>query len=137
MGAPVITGDAWDAHPEWGEICNGLLERIAEHKTKAAKSYYFKNIVQYFSDASDSLRELVRVLRLGSTALVVVQSSYFKEIEISLGDIYVEMASNLGCSARIARREVVKGHLAHVNSKSSQYVSNKIYHEDVVEITKT
>lgn len=61
-----------------------------------------------------------------------MQSSYFKEVEGKLGEMYVEMGENLGLEAFIVKREVIKNHLAHVNSKSSVYVKNKVYYEDAV-----
>jgi ubiquinone/menaquinone biosynthesis C-methylase UbiE len=87
-------------------------------------------------DMEASLREIYRVLKPGSSGLIVVQSSYFKEHEIELGDIYVEMCDQLGFTSNISFREKVKIHMAHVNTKSSVYVKNKIYHEDVVCIKK-
>jgi DNA modification methylase len=135
-GAPVITKEQKEQKQEWGPLCNRILNEIRNHPTKAAESYYWKNIVQYFMDTEGALNDIARVLRPGGRALIVVQSSYFKEIEIPLGDIYMEMAQNQGFIASRAFREEVKGHMAHVNTKSSQYKKNKVYFEDVVLVTK-
>lgn len=136
MGAPVITKAERVQKARWGSICNNILDAIKHHPTKAAASYYWKNIIQYFMDMDDSLQEIKRALKPGSRALIVVQSSYFKEMEIPLGDIYVQAAKGIGLDATISAREKVKTHMAHVNTKSSAYKSNKIYHEDIVEIRK-
>lgn len=136
MGAPVIKRIDRVQRPVWGERCNSLLNAIASHDSKAAKSYYWKNIIQYFMDMEAGLLEIGRVLKYGGSGLIVVQSSYFKEHEIELGEIYVEMCLGLGLHAEIAFREDVKTHMAHVNTKSSKYVKNKIYHEDFVYIEK-
>lgn len=136
MGAPVITKSIKEQSPKWGTTCNAILEKIRTHDTKAAASYYWKNIVQYFSDAYCALRELHRVMKVGGKGLIVVQSSYFKEIEIPLGAIYVEMAQEIGFSSRVAYSEAVKQHMAHINTKSTAYKSDKTYFEDFVEITK-
>ncbi len=137
MGAPVIVDKSIVPTKVWGKICNSLLSAVREHPSKAARSYYFPNIVQYFRDAESSLRQIVRVLKPKSKALVVVQSSYFKEHEIELGEIFVEMCDQLNVKAKIVYRDVVKGHMAHVNSKSSQYKRDKVFYEDIVEITKS
>ncbi|MDF3847550.1 hypothetical protein [Achromobacter denitrificans] len=137
MGAPVITKEPKQQRMEWGDICNRVLNMIAEHPTKAARSYYWKNIVQYFMDMDFALDEIRRVLKPHGQALVVVQSSYFKDVEIPLGEIYFEMGKNKGLTSEIAFREEVKGHMAHVNTKSSVYKKNKIYFEDFVHFTKT
>lgn len=136
IGAPVITKREKKQNPMWGSLCNGVLDAIKAHSTKAAASYYWKNIVQYFMDVDSALIELYRVLKPGGTGLIVVQSSYFKEIEIVLGDIYVQMAAARGFTSRIVYREEVKGHMAHVNTKSNMYMANKVYFEDFVYIEK-
>lgn len=136
MGAPVITKIERRQRPEWGPLCNGVLDAVKSHDTKAAASYYWKNIIQYFMDMDASLQELKRVLKPGGRALVVVQSSYFKEVEIPLGDIYVQAGLGLGLKAGVAAREPVKTHMAHVNTKSNQYKANKVYFEDVVELVR-
>lgn len=136
MGAPVITRIDRIQRPEWGPLCNGVLDAVRTHETKAAATYYWKNIIQYFMDMEAALREVKRVLKPGRRALVVVQSSYFKDVEIPLGDIYVQAAQGLGMTAGIAAREAVKTHMAHVNTRSSRYKSNKVYFEDVVEVRR-
>ncbi|MGO8016188.1 hypothetical protein AB9E19_14655 [Rhizobium leguminosarum] len=136
MGAPVIKKIERAKREIWGKRCNDLLDSIANHGSKAAKSYYWKNIIQYFMDMEDSLSEIKRVMRNGASGIIVVQSSYFKEHEIALGEMYVEMCENMGFHAEIAFREKVKTHMAHVNTKSSAYVKNKVYHEDFIHFGK-
>lgn len=136
MGAPVITKNERRQKQEWGPLCNGVLDAVKNHPTKAASSYYWKNIIQYFQDLDAALDEIVRVLKTGGKGLIVVQSNYFKEIEIPLGSIYVQMAEAKGLVSRIAFREEVRGHLAHVNTKSSIYKANKVFFEDFVFIQK-
>ncbi len=136
MGAPVIVDKSISVEDQWGEKCKKLLSAVSEHPSKAARSYYLPNMLQYFNDAWYSIMEIKRVLKRGGKALIVVQSSYFKEHEIPLGEIYLEMAVNLNMDAKIAYRDVVRGHMAHVNTKSNQYKKDKTFYEDVVELTK-
>lgn len=136
MGAPVITDKSLAPRRNWGKSSLSVLARVADHPAKASRSYYLPNLIQYFRDAEESLSEIVRVLRPGATAAIVVQSSYFKEVEIPLGDIYTEMTRNLGVTAVVARREKVRQHKAHQNLRSSTYMPNKIYYEDVVLVRK-
>jgi DNA modification methylase len=137
MGSTVILKDVPKRSQAWGVKCNALLEGVEGHSSKAAKSYYLKSFLQYFRDAEHSLREIHRTLKPGGTALIVVQSSYFKEILVPLGDIYVEMGSCMGFESGIAAREEIRGHMAHVNTRSTKYMKNKIYFEDVVLLRKT
>jgi DNA modification methylase len=136
IGAPVIVDKSIKVDSVWGETCLAVLKQVETHSSKAARSYYLPNMLQYFRDIELSLRECIRVLKPKSQALIVVQSSYFKEHEINLGQIYTEVCRNLGAQCEIVHREVVRGHMAHVNTKSSLYKNDKIYYEDVVCITK-
>ncbi|MGL5192555.1 MAG: hypothetical protein ACRC8Y_02975 [Chroococcales cyanobacterium] len=136
IGTPVIVDKTIEINPIWGKICGRLLENILNHPSKASASYYFPTQTQYFQDVEKSFREILRVLKPKSKALIVVQSSYFKEHEIPLGEIYIEMIKNLGSSSQVIKREPVRGHLASINSKSNQYKPNKVYYEDVVWLEK-
>jgi SAM-dependent methyltransferase len=136
MGAPVIVDKSISRRETWGQTCNDFLNAVAGHPSKASKSYYLPTYLQYFRDAEQSLREIKRVLKDGGQAVIVVQSSYYKDIELPLGDVYVQMSGWLGFDAGIARREAVRQHMAHVNTRSRQYVKDKVYYEDVVLLRK-
>ena len=136
IGSPVIVDKNIVINSLWGKTCLELLEQVKKHRSKASTSYYLPNMLQYFRDAELSLREIIRVLKPNSKALIVVQSSYFKEHEINLGKIYEELGINLGVKSEIVSREIVRGHLAYVNTNSNKYKKKKVYIEDVVCITK-
>jgi DNA modification methylase len=136
IGAPVIVDKTIKVNPIWGDTCLTILRQVETHSSKAARSYYLPNMLQYFRDVELSLRECIRVLKPKSQALIVVQSSYFKEYEINLGQIYTDICRTLNTQCEIVNREIVRGHMAHVNTKSSLYKNSKIYYEDVVCITK-
>jgi DNA modification methylase len=136
IGAPVIVDKSINGRANWGKLCNLVLELVENHSSKAAQSYYLPHMFQYFNAVQNSLTEIIRVLKQNKKALIVVQSSYFKEHEINLGEIYSEMGNQLNAKAKIISREIVRSHMAHINTKSNQYKSSKTYYEDVVEITK-
>ena len=136
IGAPVIVDKSIEISSTWGETCLTLLEHVKSHKSKAAISYYLPNMLQYFRDIECSLREIIRVLKSKSQALVVVQSSFFKEHAVDLGQIYVELIRSLSAHCEIVSREVIRGHMAHANTRSNQYKKNKVYYEDVVCINR-
>lgn len=135
-GAPIILKSTPHINSNWGDTCIRFLHEVKNHPTKAADTYYLKNFLQYFDDIFFSLLEIKRVLRKNAHALVVIQSSYFKDLYIDLTKIYQEMGNNLEMQTKVVSSEAVKGHLAHVNTKSSVYVKNKSYTEDVVEFKK-
>lgn len=132
MGAPVICDKDIEISDEWGVTCSKFLKEVKAHPTKASKSYYLPIFLQYFRDAYLSLLEIKRVLNYNGKACIVVQSSYFKDVEAKLGDIYVEMGVKMGLRSIVIKHEAVKQHFAHLNTKSSKYVQNKVYYEDSI-----
>jgi len=87
MGAPVVADKGIVPQEVWGQTCNDFLDAVAQHPSKASKSYYLPTYLQYFRDAELSLREIKRVLKDSGQAVIVVQSSYYKDIELPLGDM--------------------------------------------------
>jgi len=136
MGTPMIVNKKIQPNNSWGETCLMLLHRVSQHHSHASKRYYLPNMLQYFHDVEKCLRETIRVLKPGKPGFVVVQSSYYKDVEIDLGKIYTQMIENIGHEATIVRREPVRSHMAHLNSKSNSYQPKKVYYEDVVYIHK-
>lgn len=136
MGAPVIVNKSIQPNYIWGETCNNVIQEIANHYSKASKSYYLHTYLQYFQDAELSLREVKRVLCKNGFAIFVLQNSYYKEIEIPLSKIYREMALNLDLHSKIVKREIVRQHMAHINQASRKYKENKLYFEDILLISK-
>lgn len=136
IGSPVIVNKQITPSDYWGETCQKILEYVKNHSSKAAKTYYLPNMLQYFRGIELSIREIKRVLTLNGKALVVVQSSYFKECEIDLGQIYTEMGGKIGLDSQIVKREIIRSHMAHINTKSNQYKARKVYFEDVVLFSK-
>ncbi|MEG3436380.1 hypothetical protein V0288_04540 [Pannus brasiliensis CCIBt3594] len=136
IGSPVIVDKNISIDPIWGKTCLEFLQNVESHNSKASRSYYLPNILQYFRDIKYSLIEIKRVLKHRGKALLVVQSSYFKEHEIDLGNIYVELCDNLGLDSQIVSREIVRNHMANVNKNSNNYKAGKVYHEDVVSVQK-
>lgn len=136
MGSTTVPEKAPTISKKWGKTCCDCLHKIFRHPSKASSTYYYRNISNYFNDAFLSIAEIERILKPGSRALIVVQSSYYKDIEIPLGEIYCEMASSIGLQSIISSRELVKNNIWYKNTKSQSYLKNRIYHEDVVELAK-
>ena len=80
----------------WGKKCISFLHKVREHPSKASRSYYLKNHLDYFDKMSRSMKTISDGLRLGGLAVFVVQDSYYKEIWNPLPDILSEMAYSSG-----------------------------------------
>jgi hypothetical protein len=112
-----------------------LLRRVRAHTSKASSGYYYKNAWQYFEAAHDLIAACLRVLRPGGRAAFVVQDSWYKEIPVQLGDLYVDIARAQGASAAVAVSFPVPVHMGQMNRGSKKYPKGDI-HEHVVVVTR-
>lgn len=132
IGTVTVT-DKSPPSPEWGNTCVDLLQEIRNHPSKAAESYYYPTIMRYFKDMFKFLTRARTLLASGGSVILVIQSSYFKEIEIPASSIFIEMALNLGFdSASVIHRENVKFHRGLMDPEQRKYAPKKVLHEDVV-----
>ena len=137
MGTTTVPKIAGDINKKWGPICLDVLSSVTSHTSRASGSYYLKNKIRYFSDAYDSLKEIFRVLKVGCSGYFVIQNSYYKEIEIPLYDIFCEMALSIGFTeAKCVRADQVKAIFGQINTKSKNYIKDKVYFEKIIRITK-
>jgi DNA modification methylase len=113
-----------------------LLQRIQSHPSKASDTYYYRSFAQYFDDALRSLREIRRVLKSDAPALLVVQSSYYKNIPIALGDLYAALGATVGMRSRVVHHAQVRRVLATINSRATTHERNRRYTEDVVALQR-
>ncbi|HEK0906693.1 TPA: hypothetical protein SMQ04_001431 [Pseudomonas putida] len=121
----------------WGGACVDLLRRIYDHESYASKRYYYWTYVQYFDAMYRAVINIYSKLKSGGRGVMVVQSSFYKDIHVPLSDILVDMIVGLGMQARVLKREPVK-----INMRSlqrSRVQSDKGYEltEDVIYFVKT
>lgn len=135
MGSPIARAGRPAPPPEsWPEHLSRLLFAIKNHPSKSSSSYYYKMFRQYFGDCEASLLELRRCLKPAATAVLVVQSSYYKDIYIDLPRIYVEMAQGLGFQSEIVSQAEVKRALVSINSRSRRHRESTRYEESILVI---
>lgn len=115
---------------------NRVLRKISQHPSRASKSYYLKGYRQYFEDINKSIKEMGRVLKPDGLGILVVQSSYYKEIEIPLGTLFKSIAKEAGLRSNVVAQFPVKRYLTAINAKSMQYAGARNYSEDVVAFSK-
>jgi hypothetical protein len=113
-----------------------LLHRIKAHPSKASNSYYYKIFAHYFEDSRLSLGEIKRVLKPNSTAVIVVQSSYYKNISIPLGELFAAMGEELGFKSRVVLSVPVRRVLASIHPRAKFYLADRQYTEDVVALNR-
>ena len=114
-----------------------ILSAIRDHPSKASHSYYYRTYWQYFEDVMKSLTELHRVVRPGGAAVLVVQSSYYKDIQIDLPELYVACAQALGFDAEVSSGVEVRRAMSHINPHSRKHQAEKHYREGVVVLERS
>jgi len=96
IGTSTIVKTTPNVSADWGNTCRNFLKNLGDHGSKASKSYYLKNHLQYFDGIHKSIRELARVTKPGGRCILVVQDSYYKEIHNDLPRMLIEMSANYG-----------------------------------------
>ena len=132
MGRPLARRAAAPAADSFPDEVARVLTSIREHPSKASSNYYYKTYAQYFSDSMASVAELRRVLKPGRAAVLVVQSSYYKDIYVDLPGLYAAMGRALGMRAAIAAEYDVNRFLAQINSRSTAHRKSTAHREAVV-----
>jgi hypothetical protein len=137
IGTSTISSKVPEQAHGWGATCNMFLDEMLLHESKASKSYYYKNHLQYFGAMYASVAEIKRVLAPDGLCVLVVQDSYYKEIHNDLPQIIVEMAVAHGL---IAHRRVEFPNnrtLAGINRGVKQYRSRSTATESVLCLAHT
>jgi hypothetical protein len=124
MGTPTINKRLANNGVTWGPTCARFLSAVQNHSSKASSTYYLKYYCQYFASAFASLREIDRVLKKSGRCVLVVQDSYYKEVQNDLPQIFIELAAGLGWSLKRKINFQVKQTLAGVNPEVKSYRTN-------------
>lgn len=137
MGTPLSRpANVVDTDASHSDEVVALLASIKRHPSKASSTYYHRTYAQYFSDCHRSLSEIMRVLKPGGVAALIVQSSYYKEIYVDLPQLYVSEGVQIGFDSSVAGVTKVSRAFSQMNPKSSVYMRNKTYEESVVLLKK-
>lgn len=112
--------------------CMKFLEGVKSHSSKASKTYYYKNLVQYFFDLNSSIIEIDRVLKNSSKFVCVVQDSYYKDLHCNLPEIVIEMAENRNLKLLENVEFESKKNMANLNFKTKQYRNKSTAFENVL-----
>jgi DNA modification methylase len=118
LGTATVEKNSMEASVEWGNKVRMLLERVYDHPSKAARSYYYKNMIQYFNGLFLSLKEIDRVLRKGGQSVIVVQDSRFKDIHVDLPEIVTDVCRQLGWQREHKFNYPSSRHLGRINQRS-------------------
>lgn len=136
IGTTKIVGKDVSPYPI-GDYCKSLLNEIWNHPSKASKSYYYWNYVDYIRSTYEVSAELRRVIKPTGRGAIVIQDSFYKELRVLTHQIVLESLLAQGFRCQIARRETVKGHMGRMSPKQTKYANDKTLFEYVVEFSYT
>jgi hypothetical protein len=136
MGTNLMRSAAPGSSDGLPRVVMRFLDTVRSHPSKDSERYYARTFAQYFSDAQASMRELHRVMHVGGTAVLVVQSSYYKDIRIDLGSLYAALGRASHLAAHVHCRVPVRKVLTSINARANEYVRDRKYTEDVVVLKK-
>ena len=81
---------------EIGITAQRTLDAVANHPSKASRSYYWKCLAQYLDGYAASLLQVAQVTSRTGAIGLVVQDSYYKELHLDLAQITAEILENYG-----------------------------------------
>lgn len=133
MGTPLTRQrELPEVRASWPRPVRGLLQAIRNHSSADSASYYFKNFWQYFDDADRSVRELRRVLKSEGLAMLVLQTSYYKDIHVDLPSLYQSIARVNGFrTATLLSRDVSRV-MTQINPRANKHLADRCYAERII-----
>jgi SAM-dependent methyltransferase len=137
MGSPLARRGQRPGVPnDWPRRVKELLAAIANHQSKASYSYYYKTYWQYFADAHVALREIARCLRPGGAAVLVVQTSNYKDIFVDLPELYIDIGAAVGLEGSTVSVKLVRRALSQINPGAQRHRASPSCREAVICLEK-
>ncbi len=132
MGTSTVPPNDLKYCPEWGRTCIRFLSRLYGHSSKASRTYYFKNHIQYFNSLHISIRELSRVLKRHGACVLVVQDSHYKDLRNDVPQVTEEMALHYGLVLRRRENFISNKSMVYMNQRASKYLTTRTTVESVL-----
>lgn len=136
MGTTTVPKTLDELSADLGQECKRFLNKVENHESKASKTYYFKNFVQYFESLRLSINEIGDVLKKNGKFVCVVQDSFYKDVHCDLPKIITQLSENNGLSISDTIEFESKQNMANVNQRSKQYRSKNVAYETVLVFEK-
>jgi hypothetical protein len=132
----IVTKNTDEIRLAWGPSCVKTLEAILAHDSYASRRYYYHTYYLYFDRLYKALGRTVEALRRGAQGAIVLQDSFYKDVNIPIPKICVEMLQSHSCSAEIVRTAPVRTHMGQMSPLQHSYVPRKIFGESIVHFAR-
>ena len=136
IGTPTVAAEVPPPNPAWGPAANTLITRVAAHPSRASGTYYRKYFLQYLASMWQSFSELHRVLSPHGHAVIVVQDSFYKDVQVDLARIFIEMGESVGFALQARHDFVVTSTKAAINRKARAWRSAFAATESILRFSK-
>jgi len=124
------------APAEWGDTCRAALDSVANHSSYASQRYYYHTHYHYFHGLYESLKKLPTLMASSCHGLIVVQTSFYKDVRIATPEICTEMLRTLSFRASVIRTTPVRQHMGKMSPTQASYVPQKTLSEALVYFTQ-
>lgn len=124
------------ADVKWGKSCNKTLAGIGNHDSYASESYYVWTYFQYFKSIYNFFSILDGKLKANGRGIIVVQNSYYKDLEILLSKIFIEMIESFSMNATTIKKVEVSTNMRSLNPNHIQKNPIKKSSEDTIFLRK-
>ncbi|MBN2970663.1 site-specific DNA-methyltransferase [Roseomonas aeriglobus] len=136
IGTTKVPRDEPSPRKAWGSECIGFLKKVRDHTSKASRSYYYKNHLDYFDKMAKSMGSISSRLKKDAVAVLIVQDSYYKDVHNPLPLIITEMAAQVGLSQIDQKDFNSVRSMSGINSSSTIYREHKRPVESVIVFRK-
>ena len=102
----IVSKDDTPIPVEWGPTCRLALEKIWDHKAYASRRYYYHTYKQYFTHLYASFESLTKMLRKRAQGIIVIQNSFYKDVNIPTPSIASGDASIVGVAIPTRKNSV-------------------------------
>jgi len=105
----------------YSDTAKKFMSEVYNHSSKASITYYYQQFSQYFDGITQSISELNRVCKCDAKIYIVVQNSYYKDIQLKISDIFKEIFSKFGWEISAQRDFEKKQSMVGVNQRAKKY----------------
>jgi hypothetical protein len=133
IGTTRVVSKSSSATPnELGVLATDILQKIRRHPSYASERYYYHIFAHYFVMLFAALRRIRSSMRKGGKGIIVLQDSFYKDLNVPTPSICVEMLQSLSCTAQVVRTQPVRAHMGLMSPRQTTYVARKILAESLV-----
>jgi DNA modification methylase len=108
----------------WPDQCQQFLRLVRGHVSKASASYYHRYYTGYFAGLFRSLDEIHRVTRARGTAIIVAQTSNYKELQLDLPGLITDFQRSKGWTVVRRTDYPVRVSFSKLNPHTKRYTSS-------------